>query len=152
MRSLAIDAKVSSSRASLLAIMGHRLRQRHSSRQGLSLEMPSSCWRAHCPGKKGVYTTTVAPLFSWSVAQARGHRATKAMVYTTSLGKQRKIMYTIGPKRRVYTRDASDPEKKEKEGFHGGGVYFLPCLLAKRIRTVSPPPIQRYPQYRQGFS
>ena len=34
-------------------------------------------------------------------------------------------MYTIGPERRVYTVEASDPEKGEKEGFHGGGVYFF---------------------------
>ena len=34
-------------------------------------------------------------------------------------------MYTIGPERRAYTIDASDTEKGRKEGFHGGGAYFV---------------------------
>ena len=45
------------------------------------------------------------------------------MVHTIFLGKQRKRVYNIGP-RRVYSIEASDPEK-EKGGFHRGGVYFL---------------------------
>ena len=55
------------------------------------------------------------------------------MVYTISLGKELwripfylgkegKRVYTMGPER-VYTIEAPDPE--EKEGFHGGGVYFF---------------------------
>ena len=49
-------------------------------------------------------------------------------VYLIFLGKQGKRVYTRGPERRVYTIEASDPEKEKKEGFHGGGVYFfLPC-------------------------
>ena len=46
-------------------------------------------------------------------------------MYTMSLGKQGKRVYTIGLERRLYTIEASDPKKKE--GFHGGGVdLFLP--------------------------
>ena len=78
------------------------------------------------PGKKRVYTTTVAPLLSRSVARPRGHRAKKAMVYTAFLGKTReKGIHTISPERKVYTVDASDPEKEKKGGFHSGGVYFF---------------------------
>ena len=44
-----------------------------------------------------------------------------------------KMGYTIGLERRVYTIEASDPEKAKKEGFHGGGVYFfLPCVGRRR--------------------
>ena len=49
------------------------------------------------------------------------------MAYTIVLGKQGKRLYTIGPERRVYTIEASDPEKEKMEGFHGGGVFFLRC-------------------------
>ena len=45
------------------------------------------------------------------------------MVYTIFLGKQGKRVYTIAPERRVYTIEASDPEKQKTEGFHGGGVF-----------------------------
>ena len=56
-------------------------------------------------GEKRVYTTTVAPLLSRSVARPRGHRK-KAMVYTIVLRKQGKRVYTIGAERRVYTIEA----------------------------------------------
>ena len=46
------------------------------------------------------------------------------MVHTISLGKQGKRVYTIGPARRVYSTEASGPRARNKEGFHGGGVYF----------------------------
>ena len=50
------------------------------------------------------------------------------MVYANALGKQGTRVYTIGPERRVYTIETSDPEKKNKKGFYGGGEYFsLPC-------------------------
>ena len=65
-------------------------------------------------GKKRVYTTTVGPLFSRSVARPRGHRAKKAMVYTIFLGKQGKRVYTIGPKRRVYTIEPQTQKKKKR--------------------------------------
>ena len=62
-------------------------------------------------------------------------------MYTIFLGKQVKMVYTIGPERRVYTIEASDPEKEKKEGFHGGGVYFflpwisgLPNAKSQRLR------------------
>ena len=56
------------------------------------------------------------------------------MVYTISLGKRlgcilfawenegKERVYTIGPER-IYTIEV--PDKKEKEAFHGAGVYFL---------------------------
>ena len=62
---------------------------------------------------KRVYTTTVAPLFSQSVARPRGHRAKKAMVHTIFLGKQGKRVYTIGPERRVYTIEPQTRKKKK---------------------------------------
>ena len=66
------------------------------------------------PGKKRVYTTTVAPLLSRSVTRPQGHRAETAMMYTILLGKQGKWVYTIGLERRVYTIEASDPEKEKR--------------------------------------
>ena len=75
--------------------------------------------------EKRVYTTTVGPLFSRSVAQPRGHRAKTAMVYTTFLGKQGKRVYTIGPERRAYTIEPQTRKETKKEGLHGGGVYFF---------------------------
>ena len=63
--------------------------------------------------EKRVYTTTVAPLFSWSVARPRGHRAKKAMVYTIFWGKQGKRVYTTGPERRVYTIEPQTRKKKK---------------------------------------
>ena len=63
-------------------------------------------------GKKRVYTTTVAPLLSRSVARPRGHRAKKAIVYTIFLEKQGKRVYTIGPERRVYSIEPQTPKKK----------------------------------------
>ena len=69
-------------------------------------------------------TTTVAPLLCRAVARLRGHRATQAMVYTISLGKQGKRVYTMGLERRVYTIEASDPEK-EKRRVSTVAVYTL---------------------------
>ena len=69
-------------------------------------------------GKKStVYTTTMAPLFSQSVARPRGHRAKKTMVYIIFLGKQGKRVYTIGLERRVYTIEGSDPENEKRRVF-----------------------------------
>ena len=65
-------------------------------------------------GKKVYTTTTVGPLFSRSVARARGHRAKKAMVYTIFLGKQGKRVYTIGLERRVYTIEPQTRKKKKR--------------------------------------
>ena len=44
--------------------------------------------RVTLSGEKSAFTTAVAPLLSWSVAQPQGHRAKKAMAHTISLGKQ----------------------------------------------------------------
>ena len=47
-------------------------------------------------------------------------------------------MYTIGLERRVYTIEASDPEKEKKEGFHSGGVHLFPSctlLLLSGVQT-----------------
>ena len=50
-----------------------------------------------------------------------------AMLYTISLGKQGKTLYTIGQEGRVYTIEASDLEK-EKGGFPQlWRIFFLPC-------------------------
>ena len=90
-------------------------------------------YRQSCSGEKRVYTTTVGPFFSRSVARPRGHRAKKAMVYTIFLGKQGKRVYTIGPERWVYTMEPQTQKmkKEKKEGLHGGGVYFfLPCCYS----------------------
>ena len=78
--------------------------------------------------KKRVYTTTVAPPLSWSVARPRGHRAKKAMVYTIFLGKQGKRVYTIGPERRVYTIEPQTL-KREKRRVSTVVVYtfFFPA-------------------------
>ena len=72
---------------------------------------------------KRVYSTTVAPLLSRSVARGRGHKVKEAIVYTIVLGKQGKRVYTIGPERRVYTIEASDPEKREKRRVSTVVVY-----------------------------
>ena len=65
-------------------------------------------------GEKRVYTTIVRPLFSRSVARPRGHRAKKAMVYTSFLEKEGKRVYTIGPERRVYTIEPQTRKKKKR--------------------------------------
>ena len=66
-------------------------------------------------GGKRVYTTTVGPLFSRSVARPRGHRAKKTMVYTIFLGKQgKKGIHRRSGKKGIHHR-ASDPEKEIKE-------------------------------------
>ena len=64
------------------------------------------------PGKR-VYTTTVAPLLSKN-----------AMAYAIFLRNQGKRVYTIGPERRVYTIETSDPEK-QKGGFPRWWRIFL---------------------------
>ena len=91
-------------------------------------------------GKKKVYTTTVAPLFSRSVARLRGHRAKKAMVYIVYHfpGKTReKGIHHRSGKKDIHHR-ASNPEKEKKEGLQGGGVYFfLPCVCVSYARTPS---------------
>ena len=91
--------------------------------------------------EKRVYTATVAPLLSRGLSpDPEAHRAKKAVVYTISLGKQLWCIplgklgeraYTISPER-VYTIEV--PDLREKEGFHGGGVYFyLPCINPKNV-------------------
>ena len=61
--------------------------------------------------EKRVYTTTVAPLlFGW-VARPQGHRAKMLWCILETHGKR---VYTIGPGRRVYIMEASDPEKERK--------------------------------------
>ena len=67
------------------------------------------------------------------------------MVYTISLGKAGKRVYTISPER-VCTTEALDLRKKE--GFHGGGVcFFFPLGIrnggGKQGRGNQPP----YRQY-----
>ena len=64
--------------------------------------------------EKRVYTTTVGPLFSRSVARPRGHRAKKTMVCAIFLGKKGKRVYTIGPERRVYTIEPQTRKKKKR--------------------------------------
>ena len=46
-----------------------------------------------------------------------------AMVHTICMGKQWKRVYTRGPGRRIYTIEASDPENKNRKGFHDGRAY-----------------------------
>ena len=65
-------------------------------------------------GEKRVYTTTVGPLFSRSVARPQGHRPKNAMVYAIFLGKQGKRVYTIGLERRVYTIEPQTRKKKKR--------------------------------------
>ena len=77
----------------------------------------SSCSRA---GKKEYTPPPWHPFFHGLSPDP----AKKTMVYTFFQGKQGKRVYTTGPERRVYTIDASDPEKEKKEAFHGCGVYF----------------------------
>ena len=76
-------------------------------------------------GEKRVYTTTMAPFFSRSVARPRGHRAKNSYgvfpCFPVKKGEQG-IHHRSGKK--GIQHEASDPEKKEN--FHGGGVYFLP--------------------------
>ena len=64
-------------------------------------------------------TTTVAPLLSRSFAHPRRDRTRKAVVYTISLGKQGKRIYTIGPVRK-------GSENKEGFHFHAGVACLLP--------------------------
>ena len=67
----------------------------------------------------------MGPLFSRSVARPRGHRTKKGYGVYNFPGKTReKGMRHRSGKKGIHHR-ASDPEKEKKEGFHGGGVYFL---------------------------
>ena len=53
------------------------------------------------------------------------------------LGKQEKIVYTIGPERGVYATQPQTPKKKKNEGFYSGGVYFfLPCLSVSILSVL----------------
>ena len=82
-------------------------------------------WHVAGAGEKRVYTTTVEPLFSRSVARPQGGRAKKTMVYTLFWGKTReKGIHNRSGKKGIHHR-ASDPEKEKKGGLHGGGVYFF---------------------------
>ena len=83
-------------------------------------------------GEKRVYTTTVGPLFSRSVARPRGHRAKKTMVYTIFLGKQGKMVYTVGPERRVYTIEPQSRKKKK------GGSPRWWCVLFSSLGRGRP--------------
>ena len=65
----------------------------------------------------------MGPLFSYRLFLDQIQK--KAIVYTIFPGKRGKRVYTIGPERRVYTIEASDPEIEKKEGLHGGGAYFF---------------------------
>ena len=58
------------------------------------------------------------------------------MVYTIFLGKQGKRAYAVGPERRVYTIEASDPEK-EKRRVSTVVVYttFFPEAVFNQILT-----------------
>ena len=47
------------------------------------------------------------------------------MVYTISFGEQGKGVYTIGPERRVYTIEASDPEKEKRRVSMGWCIVFF---------------------------
>ena len=81
------------------------------------------------PRKKSIHHHRGTPPFPVCRPTPRSQSKKEAVVYTLLLGKQGKRVYTIGPERRVYTIEASDPEKEKKEGFHSGGVYFfLPCI------------------------
>ena len=55
---------------------------------------------------------------------------------------------------RVYTIEASDPEKEKKEGFHGSGAYFsLPWLaMAGNVffRIIFPPPTPKSADFTFG--
>ena len=62
----------------------------------------------------------MALLLSRSVARPPGHRAKKNYVP----GKTRGMVYTIGPERKIYTIEASYPEK-EKGGFLQWWCIFL---------------------------
>ena len=86
-------------------------------------------------GKKKytVYTTTVGPLFSRSVARPRGHRAKKAMVYTNFLGNKGKGIHHRSGKRGIHHR-ASDPEKEKRRVCTVVVYIFLPCA-AKQGKT-----------------
>ena len=78
-------------------------------------------------GEKRVYTTTVGPLFSRSVARPRGHRATKSYGVYHFPGKTReKGVHHRSGKKGIHHR-ASDTEKEKKGGLHGGGdTFFFP--------------------------
>ena len=79
-------------------------------------------------GKK-VHTTTVAPLLHLVSRQTPRSQSKETMVYTISLGdfsREQECAHTIGPERRVSHHRGLRPRKrKNDEGFHGGGVYFL---------------------------
>ena len=90
------------------------------------------------PREKRVYTTTMRPLFSRSVARPRGHRAKKTMVYTIFLGKQGERVYSIGPERRVYTIEPQTRKKKKRRVstvvVH---TFFFPvCCLITTPKTA----------------
>ena len=78
-----------------------------------------------------VYTTTVGPLFSRSVARPRGHRATETMVYTIFLGKQGKRVYTTGPEKRVYTIEPQTRKQKTDGAPRWWCIFFFPCLTSR---------------------
>ena len=58
------------------------------------------------------------------------------MVYTIFLGKPWKSVYNLGPERKVYTIEASDPEKEKKGGFpRWWCILFLPFISGDFIFT-----------------
>ena len=65
--------------------------------------------------ERGVYTTTVAPGLSQSVARPQGNTA-KEKLWCIPLPwkKQGKRVYTIGPERSVYTIEPQTPKQKKR--------------------------------------
>ena len=66
------------------------------------------------PGKKEYTPPPWHPPFPGLSPDPEVTEQKKAMVHTIFLGKQGKRVYTVGPERRVFTIEASDPEKEKR--------------------------------------
>ena len=80
----------------------------------------------HAPGKKEYIPPPWRPSFLSLSPDPEVTEQKKNFVLNHFIGKQGERVYTIGLERRVYTIEASDPEKEEKEHFHYVR-FFLAC-------------------------
>ena len=104
----------------------------------LSLSVCQVCWQSmrahmcmcahkHVPRKKSIHHHRGTPPLS--VCRLISRSQSRNLWRIPFLGKPRERGDIIGPERRVYSIEASEPEKGRKEGFHGG--VFFPSLMCE---------------------
>ena len=105
-------------------------------RISFALFAPFSFWIGRHQGERE-NTTTVAPLLSRSVAWPRGRRAKKPWCVPSPW--ENGIHHRSGKKGMHHS--GLRPQKRKKEGFHGGGAYFffpeggLALLIDRAMRS-----------------